>query len=222
MKPMNSASWFVEIKKILWTYDLGEIEDLLNSPVPKLQWKRTVFNKVSQKVKRNLVDAALLYKSLKYLNIQEYTPGKIHPVLRIPSSSVREITRVPVKLKLLTGSYLFQSTRSAFNQNEISPTCLLCGYESEDLPHFIFRCETLDSIRAPILVDIEAEYRLLTGDTFDTHDIDYKLYIILDCTNILQVELDQLQKLEFQCKRLVYALDASRYKMLSAIRPRKR
>ena len=49
MKPMNSASWFVEIKKILWTYDLGEIEDLLNSPVPKLQWKRTVFNKVSQK-----------------------------------------------------------------------------------------------------------------------------------------------------------------------------
>ena len=147
---------------------------MLQSPVPKLQWKRTVFNKVSQKVKRNLVDVALLYKSLKYLNKHEYTPGKIHPVLRIPLRSVRELTRVPVKLKLLTGSYLFQSTRSAFNQNEIDPTCLLCGYESGDLPHFIFRCETLNSIRAPILVDIEAEYRLLTCDTFETHEIYYK------------------------------------------------
>ena len=74
----------------------------------------------------------------------------------------------------------------------------------------MFRCETLNFIRAPILVDIEAEYRLLNGDIFDTHDIDYRLYIILDCTNIQRVELDQLQKLEFQCKRLVYALDASR------------
>ena len=146
-------------------------------------------------MKRNLVDVALLYTSLKYLNKQEYTPEKIHQVLRIPSRSVREITRVPVKLKLLTGSNLYQSTRSAFNQNEISPTCLLCGYESEDLPHFIFRCETLNSIRAPIPVDIEAEYRLLTGDTFGTHDIDYKLNIILVCKNILRVELDQLQKL---------------------------
>ena len=68
MKHMNSASWFVEIKKVLRIYNLGEIEDLLNSSFPKLQWKRTVFNKVSQKVKQNLVDIAFLYKSVKYLN----------------------------------------------------------------------------------------------------------------------------------------------------------
>ena len=119
VKPMHSASWFVEVKTILWIYELGEIEDLLCSPVPKLQWKRTVFNKVSQKYKQNLIDIAVLYKSLKYLNKQDYTPGKIHPVLRIPLVSVTEITRVPVKVKLLTGSYLFQSTRAAFSQNDI-------------------------------------------------------------------------------------------------------
>ena len=130
--PMHSASWFVEVKKSLWIYELGEIEDLLCSPVPKLHWKRTVFNKVSQKYKQNLIDIAVLYKTLKYLNKQDFTPGKIHPVLRIPLVSVREITRVPVKVKLLTGSYLFQSTRAAFNQNDIDPTCLLCGVESED------------------------------------------------------------------------------------------
>ena len=122
---MNSASWFVEVKKILCIYDLGEIDDLLNSPIPKLQWKRTVVKKVPEKVKQNMIDIACLFKSLKYLNKQEYTPGKIHPVLGITLISVREITRLPVQLKLVTGSYLFQTTRSAFNQNEIDPTCLL-------------------------------------------------------------------------------------------------
>ena len=71
-------------------------------------------------------------------------------------------------------------------------------------------------------MDIQAEFKLLTGGTFDTHDMDYKLHVILDCTHIRQINTDQLQKLEFQCKRLVYSLDAARYRMLSAIRLRKR
>ena len=95
---------------------------------------------------------------------------------------------------------MFQSIISAFNENGIDPTCLLCGFESEYLPHFI-QSETLNSIRTLILVDIEAELRLLTGCTFDTLDTDYKLYIILNCTNILRIEVDQLQRLEFQCKK---------------------
>ena len=143
---------------ILCTDALGEIEDLLNSPVPKLLWKRTDFNKVSRNVRRNLVDVVFLYKYLKYLNKHVYTKRKIHPVLGIPLKSLRELTRVPVNLKLLTGSYLFLSTRSAFNQKEIDSTCLLCRFESEDLTHFIFRRKTLNSIRASILLNIETEY----------------------------------------------------------------
>ena len=104
----------------------------------------------------------------------------------------------------------------------LDPTCLLCGVESEDISHFIFRCDILNPVRAPILVDIQEEYKLLTVGTFDTCDMDYKLHVILDCTHIRQVNTDQLQKLEFQCKRLLYTLDAARYRMLSAIRPRKR
>ena len=154
--------------------------------------------------------------------IIEREAGKPRKISWIPLVSVREITRIPVKVKLLTGSYLFQSTRAAFNQNDIDPTCLLCGVESEDISHFIFRCDILNPVRAPILVDIQEEYKLLTGGTFDTCDMDYKLHVILDCTHIRQVNTDQLQKLEFQCKRLVYSLDAARYRMLSAIRPRKR
>ena len=52
----------------------------------------------------------------------------------------------------------------------------------------------------------QSEFKLLTGGTFDTHDMDYKLHVILDCTHIShirQVNTDQLQKLEFQCKTSV-------------------
>ena len=44
VKTMKSNSWFIEIKKILWKYDLGNIDELMN-PSPKLQWKKRV-NKV--------------------------------------------------------------------------------------------------------------------------------------------------------------------------------
>ena len=45
--------------------------------------------------------------------------------------------------------------------------------------------------------------------------MDYKLHIILDCTHITQVKLEQLQNQEFHCERLIYSLDTARYKMFS-------
>ena len=36
----KSASCFIEIKKLLWTYDLQDIEELLDSPVPRPLWKK--------------------------------------------------------------------------------------------------------------------------------------------------------------------------------------
>ena len=50
---------------------MGEIEDLLNSPIPILQWKRTaVFKKVSENVKQNKIDIHCLYVQIS--EISEY------------------------------------------------------------------------------------------------------------------------------------------------------
>ena len=35
VKTSKSASWFIDVKKLLWTYDLQDIETLLDSPVPR-------------------------------------------------------------------------------------------------------------------------------------------------------------------------------------------
>ena len=73
--------------------------------------------------------------------------------------SNREVTRLAVKLKIITGTYLLQSNSAAFNQSAIDPTCLLCRKEPETLEHFLLSCETLDSVRRPIYEEICAYLR---------------------------------------------------------------
>ena len=52
---------------------------------------------------------ASYYPRLKYLNPADYRPGNIHPLLKIKCSSSIEISRIPPKLKMLTGTYILQT-----------------------------------------------------------------------------------------------------------------
>ena len=52
---------------------------------------------------------------------------------------------------LLTGTFILQSNRARFNQNEVDPTCQLCYAESETLTHFLLKCRKLETVRKPIL-----------------------------------------------------------------------
>ena len=48
VKSMKSNSWFVEVKKILWKYDLGSIDELISNPSSKQQWKHRVNRVVNE------------------------------------------------------------------------------------------------------------------------------------------------------------------------------
>ena len=76
-----TCSWFIEIKKLLWFYDLPDIDSLLECPVPRFSWKRQIFTKISDYWSNQIIGTAKLYSTLKYLNSDIYTPGKIHPLL---------------------------------------------------------------------------------------------------------------------------------------------
>ena len=65
-----------------------------------------------------------------------------------------DIPSIHVKLKLVTGTYILQVNRSAFNQNEIDPTCLMSKEEPETIDHFMIRCNALEEVRQPILKNI--------------------------------------------------------------------
>ena len=49
------------------------------------------------------------------------------------------VPKVIVKTKLLTGTYILQVNRAAFNQNEASPLCLLCQENNETAEHSLLQ-----------------------------------------------------------------------------------
>ena len=73
-----------------------------------------------------------LYSSLKYLS-KTYVVGKCHPVVKPCLNSDRDIPRIPVKNKALTGTYILQTNRVKFNQNEVNPVCQRCKEDDETL-----------------------------------------------------------------------------------------
>ena len=91
-----------------------------------------------------------LYTSLKYLS-KSYTVGKCHKAVKPYEFSNRDICRIPVKTKILTGTFILQSNRARFNQNEVDLTCQLCYAESETLTHFLLKSRNLETVRKPIL-----------------------------------------------------------------------
>ena len=67
---------------------------------------------------------------------------------------IRDVNRIAVKSKLLTGTYVLQTNRVKFNQNEVDPTCQLCKQDKETLHHFLITCTTLEDCRKTIMIDI--------------------------------------------------------------------
>ena len=69
--------------------------------------------------------------------------------------SAMDTDRIPIKLKLVSGSYTFQSHRSKCNQSQIDATCLSCG--EEDLEHFLLGCQLRETTRQITIYAIHNE-----------------------------------------------------------------
>ena len=50
--------------------------------------------------------------TLKYLNIDHCKVGSVHNVWKLTSHSTREVRRAQIKVKLLTGSYMYPTIKS--------------------------------------------------------------------------------------------------------------
>ena len=81
------------------------------------------------------------------------------------SGGVNEASRIPVRLRIATGTYiLLQCNRASYNQFETDATCYLCGDTEETLSHFLLECQALQTCRQPIMIDIKSACDSLCGD----------------------------------------------------------
>ncbi len=159
-----------------------------------------------------------------YLHGDNYVPGKVHSLFGLDFSA-RESERLKPKIRLATGTYILQTNRKSFNQHIVSDTCLLCSSASESTEHFVLVCPMLDSIRAPIIGDLEKELSNLFNIDNDQLSLSVKTQYIINCWPFAQqctrFPVDLLEY-ERQCSRLLYNLDRARIRMLNQVVSRRR
>jgi hypothetical protein len=153
-KAINNNSWFSKLKQILAIYELPSSHNILDLPPTKNAWKKMVNKAVNEYWIEHIKKMSTYFKSLYYLNASNYSNGKAHAALVSVQTSARGLARLPVKLRLMMGTYYLQSNKAAFNQNRIGPTCLVCQMEPETLEHFLLDCNVLAETREPYIAEL--------------------------------------------------------------------
>ena len=78
--------------------------------------------------------------STKYVNPDVLKVGSCHHVWSTLRDNIHDSKRTQIKCKLLTGTYILQANRAAFNQYAVNVTCKLCQSAPETRQHFIGEC----------------------------------------------------------------------------------
>ncbi|VDI76287.1 Hypothetical predicted protein [Mytilus galloprovincialis] len=154
IKSFDSNRWFIDMKKICIKYNLQNPLSLLYNEMSKGKWKKMTTTAVHKYWTTRINEEIMYYSSLKYIPTSSFKVGIIHPLALANSANQRDINRIPIRIKIATGTYILQTNRAAFNQNNVDPTCKLCDQAEESISHFLLCCRALDQIRTPILKNV--------------------------------------------------------------------
>ncbi|CAC5389759.1 unnamed protein product [Mytilus coruscus] len=219
IKTLKGNSRFIALKTIFFKYGIQDpYTSLFDKTITKMKWKHMINQKVNTYWTERKQQDTLMFSSLQYLSGM-YRIGKCHPTATTCSANIRDISRIPVRLKILTGSYILQTKRAVFNNTNPDPTCMLCGKSDETLSHFLLVCTELDNIRMTLtreIIDVcsvlFAKYKLNTN--FDLLTILINPYYYYSQWNSENLISDIDQWLEPLCRCLCYKLHAKRYQLL--------
>ena len=216
VKPDSSTSWFVGIKHLHRKYELKEAISYLDEPESKTKWTRTVKEAVYKKWVDKITSLIPLYKGLTFLTFENLEKGKIHPLFKINCHTGKDISRLSVKLKLLTGSYILQSKRIRMYKTETEATCLLCKEKEETMEHFILGCRCLETVRNPVLHELVTKLKECDIDFWQLNETN-KIQLILDSTTIgktRKITSASAQLVEILTRRLIFQLHITRYRAI--------
>jgi hypothetical protein len=147
-----------------------------------------------------------------------YNIGRIHPLLKSYSANMQDVSRIPIRLKIVTGTYILQTHRAKYsNGTAVSPLCTLWHRADENLQHFVLSCDALQTTRALLLQNIITE----RSRVFDqiAHSIDLLQLIInpfgyISSKTENEITLAISKCLEPLCRHILYKLHNKRYELL--------
>lgn len=214
-KDLTQRTWATRVRCLLIKYDLPGIFSLLNHPIPLPTWKKMVKQATTNYWNAKLKTEASRKPTLRYLNTDQCTIGKLHTVWEWTHRHPEDIKRAAVKLKLLTGTYQLQAV--AAKHTGATTTCQLCGQDAEDLAHFLLRCRALESVRVTHLRKILAEAGITEDQYARTSEEDI-IQLLLDATSQKlrsQIKTIKMAALERATKLYTYALHLKRAGLLN-------
>ena len=141
-KNAKSHSWFVYCARRLAVYGLDPLEILMQTSS-----KQSIKRAIAAHWRDQLVNDARGKTTLIYVQLDGQKFDKPHPIWSCIDFIPAETRKAAVKARLLTGTYILQSTRASFNQYEVNDTCPICESEREDRPHLLLRCSAYAKIR---------------------------------------------------------------------------
>ena len=100
VKSQGSESWTTHVRKLLEKYKLPPASELLEYTPGKKEWKAAVKRAVHEKWSEDLCAEAMSMSTLQYLNIDQCSTDRIHPVWTSLSSTL-EVKQASIKAPLL-------------------------------------------------------------------------------------------------------------------------
>ena len=153
-KSLNSHSWFIYIYKLGLKYDI-DIISALDFYWTKDQWKKNVKHAVFSYHKNIIKTEAAGKKTLQNMNIGKITMKNTHiiwPKIRNNGRLNPYSTKAAcIRAKLLTSTYMLQSTLAKYYPTTYSSICQLCQKEEESISHFLLECTILSKTRKKCL-----------------------------------------------------------------------
>ncbi|CAC5381930.1 ANPRA [Mytilus coruscus] len=158
-------------------YDIVELEQYLEKPLTKIEWKKFTTKKIHKYWEGAIKTKMKRYSTLRYLKC-EYDIGRIHPLLKTTSANITEIKKLSICSKLVTGTYILQSNKAEYSNYATNPMCRLCNKADETIEHFILLCETTSQIRTTLIGKILHEGSLVLARESLQTPIDLITFII--------------------------------------------
>ncbi|CAC5423170.1 unnamed protein product [Mytilus coruscus] len=207
VKSSGSHSWYIEVQRVMFKYNLGRALDMLdNADVTK-----TTINQIKRQIANYRVNEisviANMYQGLKYLQTDNFM---------IKSYTNKDRFRIPIKLKLLTGTYALQPLRYKIYKKGNQEICNACSQKEETVEHLLIECKAWDNIRRPVINDIASLLTNHSNIEWESLSEGIKIQILMDITMVqrqLRLNSEEVLKIEHQARPLIFLIHSARCKL---------
>ena len=117
-----------------------------------------------------------------YLNADVLKVGIPHHIWSTVRNNVHDSIRAQVKCRLLTGTYILEGNRAAFNQFVADSTCKLCSSLLETRQHFLAECAVFKESRQEYIQKLTDSGILPDHLTIQLQDPVFLTQLTLDCS----------------------------------------